>query len=186
MNTQPKDTAAERAAFIQSLGFEYSASFVPFSQSRNAHEKTPSLNWRVTIKRGNQSLTTDYMQGCAHIPNYKQSREAWYTAYIAKVCELGRYMQRVSYESVDSVFGTIHYREPVPVPRLEDVLYSLVMDSDVLDYPVFEDWADSYGYDKDSRKGEQIYRACLEIGLKLRALIGNDSLERLRDLYQDY
>jgi hypothetical protein len=47
-------------------------------------------------------------------------------------------------------------------------------------------WADTYGYDKDSRSGEKIYRACLEIGLKLRAMIGDQNITKLRDLFQDY
>ena len=75
---------------------------------------------------------------------------------------------------------------PAIMPDPDDVLYSLVMDSDVLYYGTFEDWASDFGYDTDSRKAESTYRACLEIALKLRVAIGEDELERLREALQDY
>ena len=55
-----------------------------------------------------------------------------------------------------------------------------------MDFPIYEDWSGELGYDVDSRKGEATYRQCLEIALKLRAMIGNDSLDTLRELFQDY
>lgn len=60
------------------------------------------------------------------------------------------------------------------------------MDSDVLESSGFEEWASNFGYETDSRKADSIYRACLEIALKLKAVIGNDGLEQLRLAFQDY
>lgn len=77
-------------------------------------------------------------------------------------------------------------KAPAIMPNPVDVFYSLAMDSDVLNYGTFEEWAAEFGYDPDSRKAESIYRACLEIALKLRAAIGEDGLERLREAFQDY
>ena len=57
-------------------------------------------------------------------------------------------------------------------PDKLDVINSLVMDASVLNSSSFEDWADEFGYDRDSRKAETIYRACLDIALKLRNAIG--------------
>lgn len=57
------------------------------------------------------------------------------------------------------------------LPSLDDVLLSLALDSRALDL-CFEDWADDYGYDTDSREAERIYRLCVEQGLKLRAMLG--------------
>ena len=34
----------------------------------------------------------------------------------------------------------------------------------------FEDWADNYGYDKDSRKAEKMFNACRETGVNLKHL----------------
>jgi hypothetical protein len=60
------------------------------------------------------------------------------------------------------------------------------MDSDVFNYSSFEEWASTFGYDADSRKGESIYRTCLDIALKLRNAIGEDGLQKLREACQDY
>ena len=52
-------------------------------------------------------------------------------------------------------------------------------------YPI-EGWAADLGYDTDSRSAEQTYRACLEIGLKMRNGLGDAQLRALRGIYQDY
>ena len=68
----------------------------------------------------------------------------------------------------------------IPIlPNPLDVLYSLAMDSSVLDHATFESWASEFGYDTDSRSAESIYRACLEIALKLRAAMGDSGMDRL-------
>lgn len=154
--------------------------FVPYSRSRNFVQGAPaskqSLNWRVTLKRdGREILTTDYSAGIAHCPSYKQGAR-WtldYNAAIASECETGRKARRFS-------------RGDAINPKPLDVIYSLVMDSDALDYATFEDWASEYGYDADSRSAEKTYRACLEIALKLRAGLGDSLLSELREAFQDY
>ena len=71
-------------------------------------------------------------------------------------------------------------------PELRDVLYSLSMDASVLDSSCFEEWANELGYEADSRKAEGIYKACLDIALKLRNALGEAGLEKLRTACQDY
>ena len=66
------------------------------------------------------------------------------------------------------------------------VVWSLLNDARAIDYACFEDWADDYGYDSDSRKAEKIYNDCLAIGLKLRAGLGENLMEKLRDTLLDY
>lgn len=67
--------------------------------------------------------------------------------------------------------------------NIDDVLYSLLIDSDANEY-TFEDWADNFGYDTDSRKAEQIYHACKENARKVKTFI--DNIEEARELFQDY
>ena len=57
------------------------------------------------------------------------------------------------------------------------------MDSDVLNYDCFEDWADCMGMDTDSRKAEDIYNACMKIALKLRQLI---KLSEAQEAFEDF
>jgi hypothetical protein len=166
---------------IAELGLTMTTEFVPWSKSRNADQKDPSLNWKVTILRNDRSfLTTDYSAGMGHCPSYGIKNKPGTLPYnltvhgdaaIKNECETG--------------YSRVTANKPI-VPDFADVLHSLVMDSDVIDYPTYEDWAGNFGYDPDSRKGEAIYRACLEIALKMRNAIGEDGLAKLRDAFQDY
>lgn len=181
---------------LSEFALEYKAEFIPQSKSRNSAEKRATLNWRITIKRGSQVLTTDYTQGIAHCPDYQHfeneggHKEQWYK----RVAETGRYTKkRLKLPNGNTdwwgmlnspFFGSS--LKALPVPPLRDVLYSLVRDSDVLDYPTYEEWANNFGFDEDSRKAEATYRACLEIALKMRGIFGESGLEELRELFQDY
>lgn len=173
-------TNKERDAFIQSLGLSYSARFVPQSQSRNAGDKSPSLNWKITIGKGSAQIETDYFQGIWHLPGYRfADKSASYAEYIRRVVESGKYSRTKAAEDLDPVWF-------IPAPLLRDVLHALTLDADAIDYPTYEEWASNFGFDEDSRKGEAIYRQCLQIGLQLRAMIGDSDLAKLRELFQDY
>ena len=165
------------------LGLTLKSTFIPFSQSRNKVERIPSLNWRVTVERnGREVLTTDYSAGMGHCPSYKQGARQTldYMSAINHECETGKTARR-KWSGSSTIFSGADI-----APKTEDVFYSLVMDSDVMDAGGFEYWAANYGFDADSRKAEATYRACLDIALKLRAAIGDEGLSRLREAFQDY
>lgn len=84
----------------------------------------------------------------------------------------------------DNQTGATKTQPILPDPL--DVLYSLTMDSSVLDHATFESWASEFGYDVDSRSAESTYRACLDIALKMRAALGDSGMERLAEIFQDY
>ena len=173
------ETPKSRAqALLDELGLTIKSDFVPFSRSRHAKDREKTLNWLVTVlHKGRDVLTTDYSAGIAHAPSYgghgaplfrRMSVET--QKAIDTECETGRDMKR-------------NMRiEPVDV----DVFNSLVQDSDVLNYSSFEDWADECGLDTDSRKAEQMYRACMTTALALRSAIGDANLGRLREAFRDY
>ena len=172
------------------LGLTVRSKFVPWSQSRNRGEvvgKRPcySLNWRVTPARnGRDILTTDYSAGIGHIPHFKLTHTltADRLEALKATVETGRNHFDAKGEPAWRYVG----KHTEIWPKAEDVMYLLSMDSDVLDYPTYEEWAANYGCEPDSRKGEAIYRACLEIALKLRAAIGESGLAMLREVFQDY
>lgn len=164
------------AAAMAAHGLTVEAVFVPWSMSRNKDEKRPSLNWVVALKKGGRTIvSTDYMAGEAHCPSFKlQSRRTVDQDNTIKAeCETGR-------------GRTGPHRIKRILPKPEDVVHSLIMDADVLEYATFEDWAASFGYETDSRKAEAIYRACLEIALKLRNGLGEATLAALRTAFEDY
>lgn len=173
-------------ALAHSLGLDMRAEFVPFSQSRNAKPRDGqdkpwrSLNWRVTLTRnGRDVLSTDYSQGEAHTPAHKAKADnfdKWQRSQaIALEIETGKIARAFMGGKPQAT------SKPIPAPYLADVLHSLALDSDVLNYARFEDWAAEFGYETDSRKAESTYRACLEIALAMRAAIGDAGLEQLRE-----
>lgn len=186
------------AECVARLGLIVSSVFVPFSQSRNAKvDAKPSersLNWKVTLRRhdldantrqptdySRDILWTDYSAGIAHCPSYKQGMQ-WTAENVEAIkfeTERGRRAPLIPWRRPTTGGRVI---EPNPL----DVIYALVMDAGVLDCGTFEEWASDLGYDSDSRKAEAIYRACLEIALKLRNGLGEDNLAALRAAASEY
>jgi hypothetical protein len=185
-----QDVDIDRAAEIAALGLTVDSKFVQFSQSRNRGEKSPSLNWSVTVKRnGRDVLTCDYSAGCGHCPSHNvkvsphwnRPDRMWRDALDSFECESGFKARGFT------TWGDFSADKSKPIlPDPLNVLYSLNSDADVLNYATFEDWAATFGYDPDSRSAEATYRACLEIGLKLRAALGDDGLAKLNDIFQDF
>lgn len=156
----------------EDLGLTIESEFVPWSKSKRAGEPEPSLNWRVTLKRGGRPvLTTDYSAGQAHCPSYNARPTVYSKDAVRYECESGK---RSGFQ-----------RRELLLPDLADVLACLATDAEA-HFATFEEWAGSFGYDPDSRKAEAIYRACLGIALKLRQGLGEDGLRRLWEAVEDY
>lgn len=64
-------------------------------------------------------------------------------------------------------------------PRTDELLQCLALDSGALNYDCFEDWADDFGYDTDSRKAEHTHKECLAISKRLKTLLGTDRFNEL-------
>lgn len=168
--------------FIEQNNITIDATLVPFSESRSANDEHLSLNWKVTLKVNDRLvIMTDYMQGIGHLPDdlytprFENGRVDQYErkSYIRDAVEEGRYQT--------SKYGK---GKPLPPPDTADVLYCLIMDSEVLNYACFEVWANEFGYDTDSRKAEALYQQCLNIALAIRAA-GID-LDEAGDVFADY
>jgi len=188
------------------FGITVKSEFIPWSKSRNfdpakhtyvinkgGNEKTElkvsegSLNWKITLcKDGRDIITTDYSAGIGHAPAYKN--------YNVKVhgCKMSMCHATFLEEEIEKGFeceSACAWVRPTKkriLPETPDVVWSLLQYGYAIDSPTYEDWADEYGYDRDSRKGEETYRICLEIGLKLRAALGDKMLAELRELFADF
>lgn len=172
-------------AAIAALPINYAAHFVPQSASRNAGEKHRTINWRLAFtpkERGAAPLVCDYSQGIGHVPHIDKIRPRTNDRHHAEyeAAEKGR-APLVRMGQLSS-FG---FRS-LPPPALRDVLYSLVMDANVLHYSYFEQWAADFGYDADSREAERTYTACLNQSRALVALIGTAALRDLEAHFTDY
>jgi hypothetical protein len=198
-------------AWMAAHGVTVESTFVPYSQSRHAKaggiggegKPWPSLNWSVRImapgpadrfgaRAPREVVATDYSAGSDHAPASKADK--------AKIARAASFYGRsdsvtradmIAWElengrAVASAFGGGFSGRDAIKPDPCDVLHSLARDSDVIDAGGFEEWARDLGYDTDSRKAESIYRACLEIALKLRAGLGEQALADLREACVDY
>jgi hypothetical protein len=181
------------------------AEFVPWSKSRSFDEKIgrdvskKNLNWRVTLQKHNDDarfeqnrvidiITTEYSAGIGHAPSYNAKNmgvrfSMMHAECLEKEIETGKFY--ASSQTDKTLIGKPGKWCAI-LPDPADVVYSLVQDGSAIDSPTYEDWAADMGFDADSRKGEAIYRQCLEIGLKLRAGLGEENLAKLRELFQDY
>lgn len=188
---------AELDALIASLDLDYTATFVPASEAPR-DDKWECVTWNVTIKRHVPTrdlcdpsavnvprLSTRYHSGLACLPGFAKLPQRRVTAVadnLTEALEKGKYPS----DWYEAVHSPRNRWKPIPAPVLRDVLYSLCMDAEALDYSDFEEWADNFGYDTDSRKAERTYQACIAIGLKLRNMLGDANLAQLREAFQDY
>jgi hypothetical protein len=145
----------------------------------------PMLRYHVTLLKEGKAHSFDYSAGIGHVKGLKTSGLTIYTQNILlDVYETGKLRK-----NSDSAAGKyIHFdsgkNAPLAfTPALVDVLYCLVSDADALNYTSFEEWADSFGYEKDSRSAEATYNACIENALKVRQLI---DLDAAQIAFEDY
>lgn len=173
--------------YVDGLGMTYTATFLPMKQPAQT-VKNPQLHWHITLASGNANATFPYSQGCGHVKGYKQSHATRYdsaqaNARYRKACETG-------------LVQITEFAQPIPQPAPDvlDVLYCLVSDASVRHSVAYEEWAPENGYDIDSRKGEEVYRACQKQTTDLMRVLGGgrvgrealDRLEKLEELFQDY
>ena len=115
--------------------------------------KETAHKWAVTIN--GQSF--DYYTGLAHRTDAGRIRSTG-----------GFTFKELKHKSLTDIglkelFQVSHATPPI----LDDVLHSLVMDSDACETS-FCDWCGDFGYETDSRKALEIYLACQENATKLR------------------
>jgi hypothetical protein len=70
-------------------------------------------------------------------------------------------------------------------PHAADVLYSIILDSSAVGQS-FRSWCSEYGYDTDSRKAEETYRACQRNADKLARVMGHALIAEMSTVLQDY
>lgn len=136
-------------------------------------------------------ITTDYSLGIGHV-NLKQARPDSLTWNVTEqersmlyAWQHNPHAQFKNKELQASVAAKLAKYQKV-APQLDDVIYSLVRDGDAFfNAQTFEQWADEFGYDADSRKAEQTYKACDCIGRKLAGSVPASVLNEVREVVQD-
>jgi hypothetical protein len=122
--------------------------------------------WAVSLRQGTNQLDTTYRMGLA---NCKPSKAYQTNAIAVPFFDLPANIRQ---KAGDDPTHTKAMVIPTP-PDVASVLDSLRSDAECYENArSFEDFANDFGYDPDSRKAEAIFNACAKISKDLRNLLG--------------
>jgi hypothetical protein len=176
---------------LAELGYRIDCKFIPFSQSRSKKNSEKNLNYLITLYWKDRIIGEfDYSMGQGHCMAYNKPP-------IFPSGNIDKYGQRqvIDYECENGIrgfwcnswvgkWGASGKKYPI-LPKLSDVINCLMVDSEVLDYPSFDDWANCFGYNTDSISAKKIYDACMSTALKLRA-IPHEIITQTKEILTDY
>ncbi|UMO77802.1 hypothetical protein [Bacteriophage Phi NF-1] len=96
------------------------------------------------------------------------------------------YNVTVSNQSGDS-FLRVYSQGPAieDEPSILAVLHSLVLDYDCGELS-FDDFCSDLGYNADSREDYKLWRSAKLINVEMFNILGNDVIDRIRDILSDY
>lgn len=183
--TEYCDRVAEALA---SHGLTLTFRFVPKSaapQDRIRKEDPNATHWKLELRDSKRVvLDIDYTVGSGYSPSYKIKDRHQKNLCLASEAETGMVAEYPDIQiSSPRAFTT---NRPIPAPSIANGIYSLLLVADAIDYVDFEDWADDFGCDTDSRKAEALYMECQKIGIELRELLGVSTMDHLRELLSDF
>ena len=164
---------------LEELGITVKTSFAGARQDRPDH-----ICYNVSVIIADQVYNTIYSQGIGHIPDYQKKYGLSY--FRANKSIRQHEEEQLAITKGRHFKGESDLQVKLPDPSPVDIIYSISLDADAINYQSFEDFADCMGYDQDSRQAEKVYNACLKAGLFLRNTIGDPGIEQLQEAYQDY
>jgi len=127
--------------------------------------------WVVTI----EGQTFDYSTGIGHRDASVFNREA-FNAVMRKTPKQTKENLTLYNEELAKV-------SKVKPLQIDDVLYSLLSDASLANGD-FEDFCSEFGYDEDSIKANETYKACQKGTKKLKAFLPD--LQTAQELYSEY
>jgi len=164
--TQAYDELTEIAG---EYGLTLTFEFIPQTFPAGTASKDLGMKWLVTVMhKGKALLATDYTQGVAHCPSYPK----------------GMWGRRLTQHEYDNILRDCASPQPKGGPKEPlTALWCIARDCQgVMQTGTFEDWADEFGFDTDSRKAEATYNECVRQNLKLKQAIGDEGIETLANV----
>ena len=178
------DTRPDYEVAREELGtlFASLALTVSISEPRgDVHENDwPCIAYSVTIG----SETFPYALGIGHVDWKKAARNPSASRLFGndvRAVELVAAGRTLVDRSITAYLAARIAKDQKVQPSAADVLASVCregMDAD----QSFENWCGDFGYDTDSRKAEDIYRACTENGKKARRILGAENYRKFAEL----
>ncbi len=146
--------------------------------------------FNVSFIKGSNLINTEFKTGLGHrIPKPKK---------VTSVCKYNKELKKANIEKglhlikedfrLSGGYKNTFYSGGscfAVSPTAASVLYSLLLDSDC-GHELFEDFCDNFGYDQDSIKALEIYKACQKNAKQLNNMFTQKQLEELRELLEDY
>lgn len=157
----------ELETIANELGLVCVFTFKPGDFADDAPVNTLTRNWTVKVERnGKEIISFPYFEGYAFCEAYPKKFGNLTVAdanAIRRECQLGPRAKEP--------------RQPL------NALHNIAMDCiGVDDASGFEDWAQTYCYDPDSRKAYAVWEECNRFYHALKATVGIDNLRRIADV----
>jgi hypothetical protein len=132
------------------------------------------LTYRVTLRhKGREVLTTSFTTGVGCVPGFWPGppSDPQMLEMVLRTGEGGWYYDEQ---------GARQYAPGPPIlPNPEQVLCSLILDADGLEFDSFEAWADAYGVDPKGSQAQADFRLCRRNGRALKRALGDEWMRSL-------
>jgi hypothetical protein len=174
---------------LTTAGLEITAEYIPYSkakpQSGPDGKRWDCFTWAIRMVFNGQTLETELRKGTGLVPgNIKLAlRNAGHNEFRGMHTVDSRKMLNHLLEAGKAYSDSVSAR--LPKPTVLEILPALVLDTSAMDAGSFEDWADEFGYSRDSREAERIYKDCIRTGLKLRRMFGDAKLNEMRSAFSE-
>ncbi len=183
--------------FLNSASIKYRVNYIGAMDHEEWKHDLFSIQF---ITAGKTPLITEYKTGTGHrlVPTKKGGAYNFMKFDKVQGLQLNAHREALGLASNESIYFPVktvvggqrgHGGGEVityaVTPTAASVLHSLILDASALEEN-FDDWASDFGYDSDSLKALNIYKACCDNGKKLCKIFTNEQIETLQELLQDY
>lgn len=126
------------------------------------------FTWKIELSRAGKVFTGKYSAGFAHCKPVKSVFQKGPREKVTK--KIARAFNPFGKITLSDLEGEV---TPTP-PTLRSYLYCVQSDANSGEHLLFQDFADEFGYDVDSRKAEKIWRACQQTRGELQKFLAED------------
>jgi len=167
---------------------------VPNDSAEKDEWKRNAAKFQLTLTNGRVSETFDYWLGCGH---WKWSKTQRFFEWSVPACLLRRFEQATrptpaqilalkcsDAKTAEEVRAWVMKNRVCDTPHPIDIINFLLMDASATEQ-TFEEWCSEFGYDTDSRKAEETYRACDEAGKRLYRVLCRDLCDTIRQRIEE-
>lgn len=139
-----------------------------------------------TKTKARQEFTYSYGLGLINWKKaltYAATKVGRHTFTYASIEAMGTYSHRLNNNAqIDAATFCIGFFKAKAKEDAASIFASICREGEDAASQTFDDWADTYGYDKDSRKAEGIYRECQQNYNKVSKLVSRAVIKQFAEL----